>query len=405
VTRRLTRDELAVETRTTSSRIDELVAIGALHPDTDGAFTSVDVQRARIVDAYEAGGIGLELLALAIARRWTTFDHVEDLYPDPAPRSGRSFAEFREAIGPRGARLDSLLAAFGLPVPDPDSRLTTDDERVLEAFAERWDVSSDPTVPIRAARLVGEAMRRTVDGWLGLFAEQVSRPLEDRTRTVDEVAPLVLTPARRIVEQVPELLVWLFERHFEAGMNALNTSAMETGLAREGLLPDRPVHPQAIAFVDLAGYTRLTQEHGDELAARSAARLAELAGAAARPHGGHLVKLLGDGAMLHFPDARPSVGAVLGLVDAIADDGLPPAHGGVSAGPLVGRDGDFFGHTVNLAARLAGRAGPGQVLVTQSVVDAFESGPAGIRFESLGNVALRNVVQPVAVFEAVRDRD
>jgi adenylate cyclase len=109
--------------------------------------------------------------------------------------------------------------------------------------------------------------------------------------------------------------------------------------------------------------------------------------------------------MLHFPDARPSVGAVLGLVDAIADDGLPPAHGGVSAGPLVGRDGDFFGHTVNLAARLAGRAGPGQVLVTQSVVDAFESGPAGIRFESLGNVALRNVVQPVAVFEAVRDRD
>jgi adenylate cyclase len=240
------------------------------------------------------------------------------------------------------------------------------------------------------------------DGWLELFAEHVTRPLEDQTRTIDETSPIVLPRATSILNQTPELLTWLFQRHLEVGMDTQNISSMEAGLAREGLLPPRPSGPQAIAFVDLAGYTRLTETGGDELAARSAARLAELADAAARPHGGRLVKLLGDGAMLHFRDARGAVLATLDLVDAIADASLPSGHAGVSAGPLVGRDGDFFGHTVNLAARLSGVATAGVVLVTREVTDAVGESADGIRFEPVGDVALKNVAAPVAAFRAGR---
>ena len=399
---RLTREELAAEAGVAPARVDELVRVGVIKPAPGGDFSTPDVARARIIDAYEAAGIGLDLIGHALEHRWITFDRIEDLYPDSGRKAGRTVAEFRASLGEQGHLVTPLLAAFGLPSPDDNEPLTTRDEMFVADFIRAWDVGSDPDVALRAGRIVGEAMRRTVDGWLELFAEQVTRPLEDRTRTVDEVAPIVMPRAAAIVDQTPELLTWLFQRHLEAGMDAQNVASMEAGLDREGLLPPRSIQPQAIAFVDLAGYTRLTETGGDELAARSAARLAEIADDAARPHGGRLVKLLGDGAMLHFRDPRGAVRATLDLVDAIADSGLPPGHAGVSAGPLVSRDGDFFGHTVNLAARLSGVATAGVILVTRDVADAVDEAADGIRFEPVGDVALKNVAAPVAAFRAHR---
>jgi adenylate cyclase len=399
---RLTREELAAEAEVGPGRVDELVGIGVLHPTADATFTTSDVARVRIVDAYETAGIGLDLIGLAIERRWTTFERTEDVYPDQGRRSRRTIDEYRASLGSHGTLLAPLLAALGLPSPDGETRLSERDERMLSAFIDAWDIGAEPDVVLRAARLVGEGLRRTVDGWLELFAEHVSRPLEDRTRTIDEVVPIIMPRASTIIRTAPELLTWLFDRHLAAGADALNVAAMEAGLAREGLLPARPTQPQAIAFVDLAGYTRLTETGGDELAARSAARLAELAEDAARAHGGRLVKLLGDGAMLHFRDPRGAVLATLDLVDAIADAGLPPGHAGVSAGPLVGRDGDFFGHTVNLAARLSGVASAGVVLVAGEVKDAVGEAADGIRFGPVGEVALKNVTAPVAAFRAQR---
>jgi len=398
----LTREQLAAEAGTDPGRIDELVRIGVIRPSDDGAFSTPDIARARLVDAYASAGIDLDLIRLALERRWITFERIDDLYADLGPKSGRSFASFRESLGPRGVLLAPLIAALGLPSPADELHLRQADELRLAMFMEAWDIGTDPDVVVRAGRLVGEAMRRMADGWLELFAEHVTRPLEDQTRTIDETSPIVLPRATSILNQTPELLTWLFQRHLEVGMDTQNISSMEAGLAREGLLPPRPSGPQAIAFVDLAGYTRLTETGGDELAARSAARLAELADAAARPHGGRLVKLLGDGAMLHFRDARGAVLATLDLVDAIADASLPSGHAGVSAGPLVGRDGDFFGHTVNLAARLSGVATAGVVLVTREVTDAVGESADGIHFEPVGDVALKNVAAPVAAFRAGR---
>ncbi len=399
---RLTREEIASEAGVTPERIDDLVRIGVLQPAPDGDFSSPDVARARIISAYEAAGIGLDLIGHALERRWITFDRIEDLYPDSGRKSDRAVAAFRASLGESGQLLAPLLAAFGLPSPDDGAPLTARDERLLAAFIRAWDVGSDPDVVLRAGRLAGESMRRIVDGWLDLFAEQVTRPLEDRTRTVDEMAPIVMPRAAAIVGQTPELLTWLFQRHLEAGMDAQNVASMETGLAREGLLPPRDARPQAIAFIDLSGYTRLTETGGDELAARSAARLAELATAVALPHGGRLVKLLGDGAMLHFGDALGAVRATLDLVEAIIDAGLPPGHAGVSAGPLVSRDGDFFGHTVNLAARLSGAAPAGDILVTRELVESLDGAAGGVRFEPVGDVAMKNVAAPVAAFRAER---
>jgi adenylate cyclase len=154
-----------------------------------------------------------------------------------------------------------------------------------------------------------------------------------------------------------------------------------------------------MAFIDLAGFTRLTQELGDASAVSSATRLAELATDSARRHGGRLVKLLGDGVMLHFSTPADAIRASLEIVALLGAAGLPEAHVGIAAGPLIARDGDYFGHTVNLAARLSARATDGRVLVNDLVVEAVGDA-ADIRLTPAGEQELKGLSSPVAAWWA-----
>jgi class 3 adenylate cyclase len=163
----------------------------------------------------------------------------------------------------------------------------------------------------------------------------------------------------------------------------------------------RTVKPPAIAFLDLTGYTRLTEERGDEVAAELAAGLAGLVQRESQRRGGRPVKWLGDGVMFHFPDPGQAVLCGVEMVEQAPASGLPQAHVGVNAGPVVFRDGDYFGRTVNVAARIAGRAGPSEVLVSQDVVEV--AGAEGLRFEEVGSVELKGVTRPVVLHRALRD--
>src|SRR5207344_2335494 len=119
---------------------------------------------------------------------------------------------------------------------------------------------------------------------------------------------------------------------------------------------------------DLTGYTRFTAERGDKAAAELAETLRRLVQRTSVEHGGRPVKWLGDGVMFHFRDPGPAVVAALEMIDGIATAGLPPAHVGLHAGPVLFQDGDYFGRTVNVASRIAGYARPGEVVVSQAVV-------------------------------------
>jgi adenylate cyclase len=94
------------------------------------------------------------------------------------------------------------------------------------------------------------------------------------------------------------------------------------------------------------------------------------------------------------------VRSALGLVDQLPEAGLPPAHVGVAAGPVVVQGGDCFGRTVNLAARIAAHASAGQVLVSQRVAEAAP--PQGVRFVEAGEVQLKGFARPVRLLEACR---
>jgi adenylate cyclase len=104
--------------------------------------------------------------------------------------------------------------------------------------------------------------------------------------------------------------------------------------------------------------------------------------------------------MLHFLEPSEAVSAALDLVDLIPRAGLPPARVGITSGPVVFRDGDYFGRAVNMASRIVDYARPSEVLVSETVVES--GAPSGSAFEELGVVELKGLREPVRLFRAVR---
>ena len=156
-------------------------------------------------------------------------------------------------------------------------------------------------------------------------------------------------------------------------------------------------------FADIAGYTALTEAHGDEEAAELARTFCRAVSDAAAARGGEVVKTIGDAVMVRHDVSAEAV--ALGLAAAhevMAGHGFPAVRVGMHHGPAVERDGDWFGATVNLAARVAAVAAGGEVLVTGAVRDAAGE-LEGVEFESRGEQRIRNVVASVALFAAVRD--
>ena len=152
-----------------------------------------------------------------------------------------------------------------------------------------------------------------------------------------------------------------------------------------------------VAFVDLAGFSALTEAHGDDDAAALADRFAELARAALGPSD-RLVKCIGDAVMLAAPTPGEGITLVGRLLGALAgEQNVPLPRCGVHHGPVVERNGDLFGATVNVAARVAARAFGGQTLGTRAVADAARA--AGVRVVDLGSFALKNIAAEMEVFE------
>jgi adenylate cyclase len=174
---------------------------------------------------------------------------------------------------------------------------------------------------------------------------------------------------------------------------------VEEALQASGL-QQRVPQPPAICFVDLTGYTQLTEERGDEVAAQVAGRLAALVNDISRGRGGRPVRWLGDGGMFHFREPWTAVAAGLDVVERAPAVGLPPAHVGIHTGPVISQDGDVYGRTVNLAARIASYAQAGQVVVSEQT--AHGSGQVGLRLEPLGPVELKGVAEPLPLYRAFR---
>ena len=170
--------------------------------------------------------------------------------------------------------------------------------------------------------------------------------------------------------------------------------------------PDELEHPsesRTFLIADIRGYTRYTDEHGDEAAAELAARFAELARRVAESRGGTLVEVRGDEALTVFASARQALRAAVDIQARIAEEGLPRGAGiGLDSGEAVPVEGGFRGAALNVAARLCAQARAGEILASETAV-RLAGRVGGIRYSTPRRLRLKGVEQPVGVVEVLSD--
>ncbi|MFL5677358.1 MAG: hypothetical protein ACJ77X_06970 [Chloroflexota bacterium] len=392
--------EVALRLGVDRARVDELATAGALASDAEGLFDPGDVHRVRLLLAFEAAGVPLDALLDASRAGAISLTYYDELHPPPARLSDRSYAEFLASLGLGRESVRRLFAAFGLAEPDAATHLTVADEELIAMMVATAVDTGQPDLALRAVRMFGEAARRAADGALGVYGEAAARSDEElRGLPIDDLFERRLRPWARFARVSGTLAAWLMDRHMSRAIDEYSVMETELVLERSGFVPSRLEVTPAVVFIDLTGFTRMTEERGDDVAAEVAMRLGEVALETVASRGGRIVKLLGDGVLVRFDDAVAAADGALDLLVALPRAGLPTAHAGLSAGPLIVREGDVFGRTVNLAARVADVTPDGRLFAPASVgadldPDRFRITPAGQSIlQGIGSVALVDVAR------------
>ena len=383
--------------------VDRLAAAGILDDRAGGVDPSDptgDVRRIRIVEGLEEAGIPLTVLGDALRSGHLSLDFVDQpSYDRFAADSGETFRQLADRTGIPVELLLVVREATGSAQPDPDSHIRENELRLVPYLESLLAAGIRTTSIERTLRVAGDGFRRMAETEADWWRTEILEPL---FRSGIPAADVGTRTERFATETGPitdEAMLALFHgQQAHAWMRNI-FEGFEGVLMRAGL--HAPLErPPAICFFDVTGYSRLTEERGDEQAADLAGRVALLVRRVSVTHGGKAVKWLGDGVMFHFREPGPAVLAALDMRDGVAIDRLPPAHIGIHAGPVLFQEGDYFGRTVNAASRIADHATRDQILVSQEVVDAAQLD--GVRYDSIGPVELKGLLAPLQLYSVVR---
>jgi adenylate cyclase len=384
-----TRQEVAQRAGVDPDYVDRLVELGILTPDAGDAFSPGDVLRARWLQSFEGAGVPLEGMAAAVRDGALSFSYLD--VPAFDRFAGLSSTTFQQLSARTGIPLELLMVvreAVGFAEPRPEDPVHLNELSVVPVIELQLAKGFHPVVIERWLRVCGDSLRRIAETETAWWRSEVMTPLLASGMTEGEMLEAQADLGSQMAPLREQALLAIYYGQQEHAWNRETVEHVEGALEGAGLYR-RLRRPPAMCFLDITGYTRLTEERGDEAAADLAARLARLVRRSSQEHGGTPVKWLGDGVMFHFREPAAAVLAALEMVQAVGSHGLPPAHVGIHAGPVVFQEGDYFGRTVNLAARIAEYARPGEVLASQEVVDAAEGGP--VTFTEIGPVELKGV--------------
>jgi adenylate cyclase len=395
----LTEHELAERAGTTVERVRQLVDLGLVEPH-DGTFPRRDVMRVRVVEDLKAKGMDADALASAVASGHLTLGYLESA-GRRFPRIDRTFEQFAEDIGVQLEVIQAVYVAFGLPRPHGDEFVREEDAEMIQALPVMLGEGIGEGDLLRAVRVWGDGARRVAQFQSHYFHHTIEEPFRRQGMRDNEAFEAAIMASLRMGHSAEQMMSWLVRRHSEAFFAEHQFLHVETALEEAGIRQRPPKGSEAAAFADLSGYTKLTEEAGDDVAAQVSLTLAVLVSEVAEEHRGEVVKMLGDGVHFHFRDPGDAVRASLQIVDTVAPRGLPPAHVGVNAGPMIYDGGDYFGRTVNIAARISAQAAANQVFVGEDLVRDVE--PRGYRVQEVGRFELKGIARPVTLFEAVRD--
>ena len=391
--------EVAERANVPEGFVRRLVAVGALPREEEG-LGAREVRRARLLHSWEAAGHSVETITELVERGALSLAFLDAPVMETPERLDRSYEQLAADRGVPPALVQALHQALGFAPPDPADRAGEDDGTMLDAAELFRGAGVGDEATLRLLAVYADSIRRVAKAEADFYEANIERRLRARGLDERELIEFGTRLGDRVVPLLERTLFMLYRRHREHVWTEHAVNHVEEALEGSGLQQRLP-RPPAICFVDLSGYTRLTEEQGDEVAARIAGKLASLVNDISRSRGGRPVRWLGDGGMFHFREPWTAVIAGLDMVERAPAAGLPPAHVGIHTGPVVSQDGDVYGRTVNLAARIASHAQAGQVIVSEET--AQRSGHRELRLEPLGPVGLKGVARPLPLYQALRN--
>ncbi len=359
-------------------------------PLANGSWTPAAAAHARIVARLRERGHPLDQIRTASAEGRLAFGYVEELFP--ALEGGVPLAQAAAETGLEPALIERLLTSLGYGAAAIE-RIPDEELALLRRAAEVLDAGFPLVALLQIVRVYGQALADIADAEVRLFHLYVHEPLMRDGVPGLEMAEQMEQLARGLLPLTSPLMDLVhrrFLRHFvEQDVIGHMESAFD-GQAGDDLGRLRV----AIAFADLAGYTRLTEEVGEEEAVDAVERFVD-AVQLTLPDDARIVKTIGDEVMVVAADAGGLTDWAVGFQELFSE--RPRPRIGIHVGETLYREGDYYGREVNLAARVAARSGGGEVLVTRPVV---ETAGAHLRFERIGAVRLKGFAESTELFLA-----
>ena len=391
-------EQLAQRAGVDEAYVRRLEELGAVHR-RDGGFAERDVHMVALLHMWEEAGLSPSSILEVVEDGRLALDFLDaPAWELPEPLQV-TYLEFAEQQGIPLSLLQGIHEAMGFAAPDPDERVSRDDAELSELVRIVLEIGGSDEGVRRLIRVYADNIRRLAEAEADLYIEELEETWMGSGTSESDVMRRGAELGRRVAGPVDAAIRAIYHRHRQHIWAEFSIQRAERALESAGLL-ERVVSTPAICFVDMTGYTRLTEERGDEVSARLATTLGALVDAISRTHGGRAIRWLGDGGLFYFANANDAVRAALEMSEGAPAAGLPSTHIGIQAGPVIFRDGDVYGRTVNVASRIADRAEAGEILTSRETVAQVDDD--GVRFEEAGPVELQGVAAPVTLFRVFR---
>jgi adenylate cyclase len=389
-------DEVARRANVPIEFVRRLAALGALSEDLPTAVKR-ELGRVRLFHAWSQAGFPPETIMRLVDQKALSITFLDAPSVQGPGRLDRPYKDIAAERGVPESLVERLHESIGFEPPNPHDRAGEDDLALLAVLDLFRSVGVPDDAVIRLFAVYADAAGRLAKAEAELYEANIEERLRASGMNERELIDFGTDFGNRVSAALERALVMVYRRHRVHAWTEHSINHVEAALEAEGI-ESRIPRPPAICFVDLTGYTRLTEERGDRFAANVASQLASLVKDISRRRGGNPIRWLGDGGMFHFRDPARSVEAGLDMVEQAPRIGLPPAHIGIHAGPVIYQDGDVYGRTVNTASRLASVAQAGQVVVSEEVAQRAD----GFSYQDMGPVPLKGVTVPMRLFRAVR---
>jgi adenylate cyclase len=387
----LTLKQAAERAGVSPSTLKRWAASGVI-PEVDcrGTWTPAAAAHARIVARLRERGHSLEHIREASRQGRLAYGFIEELFPDE--REPHTLDDAEEVTGLERALIERFWTGIGLP-PDSLERLTDEDIQALQYVASVLGAGFPLVAFLQLCRVYGQALAQIADAEVRLFHLYVHEPLIRDGVPGLEMAEEMSDLASDLLPLASPLMDYVHQRFLQHFIAQDVVGHMEIEL--EGDIDLGRVRV-AVAFADLAGYTRFTEEEGDEEALSFVERFIESV-QATLPEDARVVKTIGDEVMVVGQDVNALTEWAVGFQRLFEE--RPAPRIGLHYGATLYRDGDYFGREVNLASRVVARARGGEVLVTDDVVEAVQD-LGHFDFEEIGQVKLKGFDHPTQLCRA-----